>query len=139
MDGQRLRDTQPQEILANPSLAPDQIELGALTLQQLGKSVGDSVRAGTGPTARTLKIVGTVTLPSIGVMLSDHVSLGRGAMVAESTLLSVLDLSSVAREQDPEAISALPSTLGARPETRNRRRLRRRSAESLRGHPGRSG
>ncbi len=111
IDGQSLNDTQPQDILASPRLAPGQIELGVLTLQQLGRSVGDSVRAGTGPTAQTLKIVGTVTLPSIGVMLSDHVSLGRGAMLAESTLLNVLDLRSVAREQNPEAISALPSTL----------------------------
>lgn len=111
VDGASLTDTRPQNILANPALTPDQIELGTLTLQQLGKSVGDSVRVGAGPTARTLKIVGTVTLPSIGVMLSDHVSLGRGAMMAESTLLSVLDLSSVASENDPEAISALPSTV----------------------------
>jgi predicted lysophospholipase L1 biosynthesis ABC-type transport system permease subunit len=37
--------------------------------------------------------------------------LGRGAMLAESTLLSVLDLRNVARQYDPEAISALPSTL----------------------------
>jgi hypothetical protein len=111
VDGQSLSDTRPQEILANPDLAPNQIELGTVTLQQLGKSVGDSVRAGSGPTARTLKIVGTVTLPSIGVMLSDHVSLGRGAMLAESTLLQVLDLRKLSREVDPEAISAMPSTL----------------------------
>ena len=111
VDGQSLSDTRPQQILANPDLAPNQIELGTITLQQLGKSVGDSVRAGTGTTARTLKIVGTVTLPSIGVSLSDHVSLGRGAMLAESTLLQVLDLRDVARQQDPEAISAMPSTL----------------------------
>ena len=111
VDGQSLSDTRPWAILANPGLAPDQIELGTVTLQQLRKSVGDSVRAGTGPTARTLKIVGTVTLPSIGVSLSDHVSLGRGAMLAESTLLQVLDLQEVSREQDPEAISAMPSTL----------------------------
>jgi hypothetical protein len=109
--GQSLSDTQAQDILASPKLAPNQIELGALTLQQLGKAVGDTVRVGTGPTARTLKIVGTVTLPSIGVTLSDHVSLGRGAMLAESTLLSALDFSKVARENVPEAIPALPSTL----------------------------
>jgi ABC-type antimicrobial peptide transport system permease subunit len=57
-----------------------------------------------------LKIVGTVTLPSIGVMLSDHVSLGRGAMLAESTLLAVLDIGAI-RGPTNEAVSAVPSTV----------------------------
>ena len=114
VDGQSLSDTQPQEILANPDLAPNQIEVGTVTLQQLGKSVGDSVRAGTGPTARTLKIVGTVTLPSIGVSLSDHVSLGRGAMLAESTLLQVLDLRNVSAGTGPRGHLRAALDAGAR-------------------------
>jgi hypothetical protein len=89
---------------------PSEIELGALTLQQLGKRIGDTVYVGTGPTARRLTIVGTVTLPSIGVMLSDHVSLGRGAMLPESTLLSIEDLGAF-NAAPAEAFSALPSTL----------------------------
>jgi predicted lysophospholipase L1 biosynthesis ABC-type transport system permease subunit len=57
-----------------------------------------------------MTIVGIVTLPSIGVSLSDHVSLGRGAMLPESTLLAIEDLSSL--NPDPEeAFSAIPSTL----------------------------
>lgn len=89
---------------------PDEIELGATTLRQLGKVVGNTVDVGTGPTARRMTIVGIVTLPSIGVQLSDHVSLGRGAMLPESTLLAIEDLNAL--NPDPaEAFSAMPSTL----------------------------
>ena len=79
-------------------------------MQQLGKSIGDTVRVGTGRTARTLKVVGSVTLPSLGVTLSDHVSLGRGAMLPESTLLSILNLGSF-NAAPAEAFSAIPSTV----------------------------
>jgi hypothetical protein len=65
-----------------------QIELGPVTLRQLGKKVGDTVTAGRPPYARKLRIVGTVTLPSFGVGAADHVSLGRGAMLPEATLLA---------------------------------------------------
>ncbi len=67
----------------------DQIELGTVTLRQLRKKVGDTITVGDGRFARPLKIVGTVTLPSFGVGLADHVSLGQGAMLPESTLLAI--------------------------------------------------
>jgi hypothetical protein len=51
-----------------------------------------------------------VTLPSIGVGLTDHVSLGTGAMLSEATLLSVEGLHSLNTSTN-EAISALPSTI----------------------------
>ena len=139
VDGQSLSDTQPQEILANPDLAPNQIEVGTVTLQQLGKSVGDSVRAGTGPTARTLKIVGTVTLPSIGVSLSDHVSLGRGAMLAESTLLQVLDLRNVAAGTGPRGHLRAALDAGARLGAGHELPPAHRPLERLCGHRGRIG
>jgi hypothetical protein len=68
---------------------PGQIVLGAATLQQLHKHLGDTVEAsyGTAKDApvyvpRTkLKIVGTATLPTIGGVLSIHANLGIGAMV----------------------------------------------------------
>ncbi len=110
VDGQSLTGTRALPIGANPRLDPGQIEIGELTLQQLGKSIGDTVRVGTGPTARALKVVGTVTLPSLGVILSDHVSLGHGAMLPESTLLSILDLGSF-NVAPAEAFSAIPSTV----------------------------
>jgi hypothetical protein len=67
---------------------PGQIELGVATLRQLGKRVGGTVTVGSGRARRTLTIVGTVTLPSIGLTIADHVSLGRGAMLTDSTLLA---------------------------------------------------
>ena len=106
--GTMLTDT--QAIRIGSGRGPSEIELGALTMQQLGKRIGDTVFVGTGPTARRLTVVGTVTLPSIGVTLSDHVSLGRGAMLPESTLLSIEDLGAL-NAAPAEAFSALPSTL----------------------------
>ncbi len=63
----------------------DEVELGAVTLRQLGKKIGDTVEVG--PRHLPLTIVGTVTLPSFGVAITDHVSLGQGAMMSEATLL----------------------------------------------------
>jgi len=65
---------------------------------------------GTGRTTRRLTVVGVVTLPSIGVGLTDHVSLGTGAMLSENTLLSIEGIHSL-DTSDQEAISALPSTV----------------------------
>ena len=89
---------------------PDEIELGTSTLRQLGVHVGQDVTVGTGVTARHLRVVGIVTLPSIGVQLSDHVSLGRGAMLAESTLMAIENIAGFQRNP-AEALSALPSTV----------------------------
>ena len=89
-----LGSVQPPTTSGHPISGPLQIELGTVTLRQLGKHVGDTVTAGTGRTGRTLTIVGTVTLPSMGLSLADHVSLGRGAMLADSTLLAIEGLSS---------------------------------------------
>ncbi len=100
----------------------DEIELGASTMRQLGKHVGEKVAVSTGRTARRLTIVGVVTLPSIGVGLTDHVSLGTGAMLSEATLLSLEGLHSLDTSVN-EAISALPSAIaidlasGIRPES----------------------
>ena len=71
-----------------------QIELGSVTMRQLGVHVGERVRVGTAkqPVARTLTVVGVVTLPSMGTVLTDHVSLGRGAMLEDSALLAVQGL-----------------------------------------------
>ncbi len=88
---------------------PNQIELGATSLRQLGKHVGDTVVVGTGTTARHLRIVGTATFPSLGVELADHVSLGRGAMLPEHTLLSIENF--FTGKQSQAAYTALPSTL----------------------------
>jgi predicted lysophospholipase L1 biosynthesis ABC-type transport system permease subunit len=67
---------------------PGQIELGPVTLRQLGKKVGDRIRIGVAPYQRTVVITGTVTMPSFGVGAADHPSLGRGGMLGEDTLLA---------------------------------------------------
>ena len=51
-------------------------------------------------------------MPSVGDPLSDHVSLGRGAMFRpRAPCWPYWTLRNVVRQYDPEAISALPSTL----------------------------
>jgi len=80
----------PLTTSGHPLTGPDQIELGTLTMRQLGLHLGDRLRIGSD--RRLLTVVGTVTLPSIGTQQTDHVSLGRGVMMRDSTLLTVLGL-----------------------------------------------
>jgi hypothetical protein len=63
--------------------AADQVVLVATTLHQLNKRVGDTVdvRAPGRPAVR-LMIVGTATLPPIGVTGSSHLEMGTGAVLA---------------------------------------------------------
>ncbi len=63
--------------------ARDQVVLGAGTLHQLHKRVGDTVeeRAPNGAPVR-LTIVGTATLPPIGVTGSSHLEMGTGALLS---------------------------------------------------------
>ena len=88
-----LGSVEPPTTGGHPIAGPGQIELGVATLRQLGKRIGDTVTVGSGRDRRTLTVVGTVTLPSIGLTIADHVSLGRGAMLADSTLLAAQGLS----------------------------------------------
>ena len=63
--------------------APNQIVLGASTLRSLHKQLGDTVQVripGTKPV--TLTIVGTATLPPIGVVGSSHLEMGTGAVLS---------------------------------------------------------
>ena len=83
-----LGTVQPPTTSGQPMGSGDQIELGNATLRELGKKIGDTVRFGPPPFTRTLTITGTVTLPSFGLATGDHVSLGRGAMLPEETLLA---------------------------------------------------
>jgi hypothetical protein len=68
--------------------AADQIVLGATTLGQLHKHVGDTVDAsyGTVTTVTRLRIVGTATLPAVGPAFNQHVSMGTGALVAHDLI-----------------------------------------------------
>jgi hypothetical protein len=95
---------------------PGQVELGTVTMRQLGLHLGDHITfrpSGHRPVVVT--VVGTVTLPSIGVVLTDHPSLGRGAMMDEATLLTILGLrwspSLQVAESGSESVPAYPATL----------------------------
>lgn len=63
----------------------NQIVLGATTLGDLHKRVGDTVLAGygTSPTETKLRIVGTATMPAVGPGLGLHLSMGTGAVVSD--------------------------------------------------------
>ena len=101
-----LGSVQPPTTSGHPITGPLQIELGTVTLRALGKHVGDTVIAGTGRHRRRLTIVGTVTLPSMGLTLADHVSLGRGAMLDDSTLLAIEGLLNVPEGEGSASVSA---------------------------------
>ena len=106
----QLGAVQPPTTSGRALSAPDQIELGTVTLRQLGKRVGDRVRIGIGPYTRTVVITGTVTLPSFGVGAADHPSLGHGAMVPEATLLAAMG-QATGHPAESESLPVLPSAL----------------------------
>jgi hypothetical protein len=56
---------------------PGEIVLGTATLAQLHVGIGDTVQTSSGPS----RVVGSATLPTIGVVHGDHVSLGVGGIV----------------------------------------------------------
>ncbi len=61
----------------------DQVVLGAATLAQLHKHLGDTVEVrGAGSALTKLTIVGTATMPSIGVVGSSHLEMGTGALLS---------------------------------------------------------
>jgi hypothetical protein len=105
----QLGSLAPPTSSGRPLTAANQIELGAATLRQLGKHIGDTVQAGSGAAARKLIITGTVTLPSLGTMLQDHPSLGVGALMPERTLLATEGLKS--GDESSAAALGLPGQL----------------------------
>jgi len=74
----------PPLLSGNVVGANDQIVLGAHTLAQLHKRVGDTVTVGDGSGPQTrLRIVGTATLPTIGGgQGNQHLEMGSGAVLA---------------------------------------------------------
>jgi hypothetical protein len=62
--------------------ALNQIVLGTATLDQLHKHVGDSVEVSSGGALTKLRIVGTATLPTIGIQGSTHLEMGNGAVLS---------------------------------------------------------
>ncbi|MGO8887766.1 MAG: FtsX-like permease family protein [Streptosporangiaceae bacterium] len=80
----------PPILSGHPLEAGNQIVLGAATLAQLHKRVGDTVLASYGAPAdaplyvppKRLVIVGTATLPAIGNPQTLHTSMGTGAIIS---------------------------------------------------------
>jgi predicted lysophospholipase L1 biosynthesis ABC-type transport system permease subunit len=65
----------------------DQVVLGALTLAQLHKQVGDTVRVTSGSSpARRLRIVGTAAMPVLGSSGGPHLEMATGAVLASQLL-----------------------------------------------------
>ena len=72
---------QPPVLSGHGLEGPDQIVLGAVTLAQLHKQVGDTVTVGTpGASTSLLHIVGTASMPTIG-STGPHLEMGTGALV----------------------------------------------------------
>jgi hypothetical protein len=105
-----LGSVQPPTTAGRPLTGGDQVELGAVTLAALGKKVGDTVRIGPPPFTRTVKITGTVTLPSFGIGAAEHVSLGRGVMVPEATLLAAMGANRP-KQKGGESLPVFPSAV----------------------------
>ena len=62
---------------------PRQVVLGADTIAQLHKRLGDTVEVSSAGSARTtLTIVGTATMPAIGIAGSAHLEMGSGALLS---------------------------------------------------------
>jgi len=97
-------------LLSGHSLdSPDQIVLGASTLAQLHKRVGDTVEVGVRGTATTrLKIVGTGTMPAIGIGGVQHLEMGNGALLPYTVIpaasRNIYDLPEPGRECHPRPI-----------------------------------
>jgi ABC-type lipoprotein release transport system permease subunit len=83
----RRGSVEPPTASGRPLAGSGEIELGAITMHQLGKAIGDTVQVGIPRYRRSFTIVGTVTLPSFGVQGTQHVSLGQGAMLSHQDLL----------------------------------------------------
>jgi hypothetical protein len=71
--------------------ATNQVVLGALTLAQLHKRVGDTIYArGASSVSTPLRIVGTAVMPAIGTNYSQHLEMGTGALLS-STLIPAFE------------------------------------------------
>src|ERR1019366_7142031 len=90
IDGQRVAvmGTSPNAKVSPPLLSghgfdsTNQVVLGTATLAQLHKKLGDTVNVTDGSHSTRLKIVGTDTLPTIGVQGLPHLEMGSGAVLS---------------------------------------------------------
>ncbi len=72
---------QPSTLDGHALDGPHQVVLGSETLRNLHKHIGGTVTTGTGAQRTTLTIVGTATMPTVGVGHGLHLSMGTGALL----------------------------------------------------------
>lgn len=94
MERGNIKGVVPPVLSGHEVDAPDQIVIGASTLAELHRHVGQSVELSYGsPSSRPLyvapirmRIVGTATFPAIGYasQVADHTSMGTGALFSEA-------------------------------------------------------
>ncbi len=86
--GQRPGAAVQPPVLSGHGLADaGQIVLGPVTLRQLDKKVGDTVVVADGTTAPArLQVVGTATMPTIGLSGEQHLEMGSGAVLSDQLL-----------------------------------------------------
>jgi FtsX-like permease family/MacB-like periplasmic core domain len=72
---------QPSILSGHDLEAPGQVVLGTETLQQLHKHVGDTVIVDTNGVPHKVTVVGTATMPTVGVGHGLHLSMGIGALL----------------------------------------------------------
>jgi ABC-type antimicrobial peptide transport system permease subunit len=83
--------------------AASQVVLGTATLAQLDKKIGDTVNVRVGATTTRLTIVGTATMPTIGVGGLSHLEMGSGALLSYKLI--------PAAERDLYAVSPGPNAI----------------------------
>ena len=104
--------TSPNASVAPPLLsghgleAPDQIVVGATTLADLHKHLGDTVVVvnNNRSTGTRLGIVGTVTMPTIGTPGNPHSTMGTGALVSSTLIPPALRNSQGSQIPGPNAV-----------------------------------
>jgi hypothetical protein len=141
IDGQNVPvlGTTPKAAVRPPVLsghaldAADQVVLGASTLAQLYKHLGETVELDNGAKKPTrLVIVGTATLPAIGAGETLHLEIGTGAVIAES-LIPAGDRGFGDLPNSPEAL-LVRFRAGADPSAAHRSLTRIASKVNVLGH-----
>jgi hypothetical protein len=105
---------QPSILDGHGFAAANQVVLGAETLQELHKHLGDSVLVDSGGHSRHVTIVGTATMPTIGVGHGLHLSMGIGALL-DQDLIPAPDLDIQAQGSGPNVyfVRTRPGASGA--------------------------
>ena len=98
IDGQNVPvlGESPGAVVAPPLLSghgvesTGQVVLGAVTLAQLHKHLGQSVEVANGTSSARLVVVGTAAMPTIGSSVGQHLEMGTGAVLSDN-LIPALD------------------------------------------------